>query len=66
MNMNKLLLPVLLLLHPLVFDLFNLSEPYFNEVLFMFDPQLLPLHELERVLSICQLPLSLIQLMLHQ
>jgi len=56
----------ILLLYPFPLGLFNLSEVYLEQVLLMLNSELLSLHELIGVLRIRQLPLRLIQLMLHQ
>ena len=56
----------ILLLYPFPLGLFNLPELYLEQVLLMLNSELLSLHELIGVLRIRQLPLRLIQLMLHQ
>ena len=56
----------ILLLYPFPLRLFNLPELYLEQVLLLLNSELLSLHELIGVLRIRQLPLRLIQLMLHQ
>lgn len=56
----------ILLLYPFPLGLFHLPELYLEQVLLMLNSELLSLHELIGVLRIRQLPLRLIQLMLHQ
>ena len=64
-DMRDLHLPGLLLLGPLGLGLLDLPQLYLDQVLLVLDPQLLPLHELVGVLRVCQLPLSLVKLVLQ-
>jgi hypothetical protein len=65
-ELPNLMVPCILFLHLLALGLFDLPQLYLEEVLLVLHPQFLPLDELIRVLRICQLPLRLVQLMLHQ
>ena len=56
----------ILFLHSFPLGFFDLSELYLEQVFLMLDSEFLPFHELIGVLRIRQLPLRLIQLMLHQ